>query len=105
VQFNGNRKNQLQQRLDELNARISEIEQALESKPNRDDEDRASETEDHEVLENLGLNAQREVEMIKAAFARFDDETYGFCAKCDQPIGEGRLDLLPYTPLCKNCAR
>lgn len=105
MHIHANRKAQLTKRLHELNVRLEEIETTLNAKPNRDDEDRASETEDNEVIENLGLTAQKEIEMITAALARIDDETYGICANCGDPIKPERLDLLPYTPLCKDCAR
>jgi RNA polymerase-binding transcription factor DksA len=29
---------------------------------------------------------------------------YGICVACGDPISEERLDVLPHTPKCRNCA-
>ncbi|MCB1419359.1 MAG: TraR/DksA C4-type zinc finger protein, partial [Notoacmeibacter sp.] len=41
---------------------------------------------------------------IDAALDRIEAGTYGVCAKCGEDITEERLDLLPATPFCRNCA-
>jgi len=98
------RKAQLQARLDELNARLQGIEKTLDTPGNKDDEDRAAERETDEMLQDLGRAGLQEIEMIKAALERISDQTYGTCVKCGEQIAEERLDLLPYTPFCRNCA-
>lgn len=98
------RKTQLQARLEELDSRIHEIEGELESHNNPDWEERAVEREADEVLERLGVNAQTEMAAIKRALARIDAGEYGDCANCGTEISQERLDVLPYTSLCKNCA-
>jgi RNA polymerase-binding protein DksA len=51
------------------------------------------------------LNTERSIlEQIDAALARVNDGSYGRCADCGKPIGEERLDALPYAPLCRTCA-
>ncbi len=99
------RKSQLEARLTELNERLHGIEDVLDETPNHDDEDRASEREGDEVLESLGNVGLKEIQMIEAALKRIEDGSYGECAKCGEVISEERLDLLPYTPLCRLCAR
>ncbi|MFQ5624594.1 MAG: TraR/DksA family transcriptional regulator [Paracoccaceae bacterium] len=91
-------------RREELEARIAEIEDALEQPPNRDDEERATERESDEVLENMGHAATAEIRMIDAALKRLERDEYGFCVKCGEEIQAERLDLLPYTPFCQRCA-
>lgn len=56
---------------------------------------------------NLALrgNADEIVGQIDAALGRLDDGSYGTCERCGQPIGAERLEALPYTTLCINCAR
>ncbi len=98
------RRTQLKARLAELEKRLGGIEDSLEIKPDPDVEERALEREDDEVLEILGLNALKELQMIRAALARIKDGTYGECVNCGDNIALGRLDLLPYTPLCHKCA-
>tara|TARA_R110000868_G_scaffold207285_6_gene456285 strand:- start:163 stop:501 length:339 start_codon:yes stop_codon:yes gene_type:complete len=41
---------------------------------------------------------------IEATLKRIDDESFGFCALCDEEIGEKRLVLDPTTPTCVKCA-
>jgi DnaK suppressor protein len=42
---------------------------------------------------------------ISAALARIeeDPESFGLCKECDEPIGEKRLQLMPYADLCVEC--
>jgi DnaK suppressor protein len=37
---------------------------------------------------------------IDAALRRIDDGTFGACAVCGAPIGEERLEAVPYARLC-----
>ena len=37
--------------------------------------------------------------MIDAALKRIENGSYGVCARCGDPIGEDRLDVLPQTPM------
>ena len=62
------------------------------------------ERESDEVLEDLGLSAQHEMRMIDAALRRVEDGEYGYCVKCGAQIAEERLDVLPATPFCRDCA-
>ena len=98
------RKKSLLTRLAELDDRIHEIEDELESHNSRDWEELAVEREEDEVLEGMGLNAQSEMAMIRAALTRIEEGEYGFCTKCGNEISAERLDVLPYTPFCKKCA-
>ncbi|MGG7645677.1 TraR/DksA family transcriptional regulator [Rhodovulum sp. YNF3179] len=99
------RREQLAARMAELDEHLHEIEEELDATPNADAEERATEREGDEVLEGMGLSGLRELRMIQAAIARIDDGSYGTCTKCGDPISEERLDLIPYTPFCRNCAR
>ena len=98
------RKAQMEARLADLKARMETIEDELDSHQSRDWEELATEREEDEVLEGMGASAQSEVRMIEAALKRIEDGEYGYCATCGDEIGEERLDALPYTPFCRNCA-
>jgi RNA polymerase-binding transcription factor DksA len=98
------RKAALEARLDLLRARVVEIERELDSHQSRDWEDLATEREGDEVLEGMGLSAQQEIRMIDAALRRIANGTYGECARCGAEITPERLDLIPYTPFCRDCA-
>ncbi len=70
----------------------------------KDWEDRASETENDETLESLMLLTERELAQINDALARIEEGSYFTCSECGAPIPEERLELLPFTTLCVNCA-
>ena len=72
--------------------------------PDQDWEDNAIESEMDQVLEGLGHAGNAEIEAIYSALARLNDGTYGVCARCGDDISEDRLDVVPYTPLCRSCA-
>ena len=94
----------LLERLRALDAQISGIEAELEMPHSKDWEDMAIEVEGEEVLERLGEKGQAEVARIKAALARMARGEYGICTRCGDEISAARLELLPETPFCKNCA-
>jgi RNA polymerase-binding transcription factor DksA len=98
------RKTQLENRLKELDHRLHDIDHELEGHHNRDVEDHATEIEGDEVLEGIGNAGVMEIKMINAALQRIADEIYGECVRCGEDISDARLDVLPYTPICKTCA-
>jgi len=96
---------QLRARLKELDSRLHGIEDRLDEPADDDAEERATEREDDEVLEQLGMAGQAEIEMIEAALGRVKNGTYGTCLSCGEQISEERLDVVPHAALCRNCAR
>jgi RNA polymerase-binding transcription factor DksA len=98
------RKTQLEQRRGELLARLRRIETDLDEPVSATFSEQALQREGDEVLEDLGLAGRQELRMIDAALARVAAGEYGACARCGSPISEARLDVLPHTPLCRDCA-
>lgn len=98
------RKAQLEKRLNDLGSRLEGIETELESHADPDWEEMAVERETDEVLEGLGLSGQQEMRMIRAALDRIAAGEFGFCTKCGAEIASERLDAVPYTPFCRDCA-
>lgn len=98
------RKAKLLEKLNEMNARLAQVEDALDDPMPKDSEEAAIEREDDEVLEEVGHAAKREKAMIVAALERIVSGDYGICAQCGDEIAEARLDVLPYTPVCASCA-
>lgn len=99
------RKAQLEQRLAELNRRLRRIDEELDQPVSEDFSEQAVEREGEEVLEDLGAAGLQEIRMIEAALDRIEQGTYGTCVSCGEEISEARLDVLPHTPRCRNCAR
>lgn len=48
---------------------------------------------------------QYEVQLrqVYQALKRIEEDDYGYCRSCDNPIGFGRLKIRPETPLCIQC--
>lgn len=98
------RREQLEARLADLQGRLAGIEAELDSHNAADWEELATEREGDEVLEGMGLSGQQEIRMIEAALQRIAAGEYGYCVKCGAEIGAARLDVLPFTPFCRDCA-
>lgn len=47
---------------------------------------------------------EQTLRQIEAALQRIDDEEYGFCTDCAEPINPKRLEFDPTTLLCIDCA-
>lgn len=97
-------KQQLTARLRELDSRLHGIEDELLSHQTRDWEELATDRESDEVLTSMGEEGKEEIRAIFAALKRMDDGDYGYCVTCGDQISAERLDLLPATPFCRNCA-
>lgn len=95
----------LKARMAELDARLHTIEDELDSHQSKDWEELAVEREEDEVLEGIGASGLAEIERIRAALARIEAGEYGFCVRCGDEISTERLDVLPATPFCRNCAK
>lgn len=98
------RREALLTRLAELDSRLHAIESELDVPVSKDWEEAAVEQEGDEVLEALGAQSQAEVRRIRAALERIRAGEYGYCVECGNEIAPARLDLLPATPFCAECA-
>ncbi|MEX2131391.1 MAG: TraR/DksA family transcriptional regulator [Pseudohongiellaceae bacterium] len=61
-------------------------------------------TENDALVRALEVEGQEELRLIIRALKRLDTGTYLDCGSCGRPIGEQRLQAIPYTDLCINCA-
>lgn len=98
------RKTELETRLAALTERLGAIDAELQSHDEKDWEELATAREGDEVLESMGVGSQSEIRAINAALQRIETGDYGVCVRCGAKISEARLDLLPFTPFCKECA-
>ena len=46
---------------------------------------------------------QRQLRQVLAALRRLDEDDYGYCLECDQPIPLARLEVRPEAELCLAC--
>ena len=67
--------------------------------------DEATVTVDRELDYSLEEHSSNLLKEIDAALRRIDDGTFRTCARCGRPIGEERLEAMPYATLCIECKR
>ena len=67
--------------------------------------DVGTENYDQEFDLELIENQQGTLDQIHEALARIDEKTFGLCIDCGGPIARPRLQAIPYTPRCIECAR
>jgi len=60
---------------------------------------------EQEFTLSLIQNEEQVLEEIAEALNRLDQGKYGKCEECGSPIPKARLQALPYTRHCVNCAR
>ncbi len=66
--------------------------------------EQATEREGDDVLDALSDAARRELRLIQRALERIDNGTYTECAVCGDEIPLRRLEALPYSDRCVQCA-
>lgn len=52
----------------------------------------------------LATSLRKQLEDVDRALERLDEDTYGLCANCGDPIAPERLQAMPATPFCIDCA-
>jgi DnaK suppressor protein len=95
----------LEDRLKFLESRLHSLEHELDKPHSQNFSDFAQETENTEVLEELGIAGQQEISLIHAALKRIETGSYGVCANCDDPISMERLKAIPYAAVCRTCMK
>jgi DnaK suppressor protein len=69
----------------------------------RDEEDQATVSLMAETNLTLLGPKRQELEAIEEALVRLENGSYGYCEVCGQSIEPRRLEIMPETPLCRNC--
>ena len=67
--------------------------------------DVGTENYDQEFMLSLIENEQETLGQISEAMSRIDAGTYGQCEVCHNAVAKPRLQALPYTRYCIECAR
>ena len=58
-----------------------------------------------EVVDSLESQLRSEIARIDHALQRIEAGVGGVCVKCGRPINGARLEALPYSTLCVQCAQ
>ncbi|HYD48533.1 MAG TPA: TraR/DksA family transcriptional regulator [Terriglobales bacterium] len=98
---------QLRRRRAELLGKVQSTEDDLDEIRNDDSpelEDQAQNETIYLTLNGLGESDKLEIEQIDAALQRIIDGEYGNCARCGEEIAPARLQAVPATPFCVECA-
>lgn len=57
-----------------------------------------------EMAKASGERRKQMLRQIEAALTRIDNDEYGYCKECDEPINPKRLEFDPTAVLCIDCA-
>jgi RNA polymerase-binding transcription factor DksA len=98
-------KSLLEGKLKELEERAQRLENRLSQPGEADSEENAILKENDEVLEGLSDLTVHDIHQIRLALDRIEHGTYGVCADCGRAIAKARLNALPFTSTCVECAR
>ena len=66
--------------------------------------EQATEMENAELVYALDEEGRMELNQIQHAFERIESGDYFDCVSCGKPIGEARLEAIPFADKCINCA-
>lgn len=94
----------LEDRRRQLVARTGSIARELRSLRDQDSAERVTESENDEVLEGLDGSERRELARIARALERLAAGTYTECERCGEEIPAARLEAVPDTSTCVDCA-
>lgn len=56
-----------------------------------------------EMLFTQGTEGHSQLSLVRLALERLHEGSFGQCLHCGRPIGEKRLEALPWTPYCIEC--
>lgn len=56
-----------------------------------------------EMIFSQGTEVHSQLSLVRLAMERLQEGSFGECLHCGQPIGEKRLEALPWTPYCIEC--
>lgn len=97
-------KQELIERQKELLAKVDKMEADLAEPKSPDFEEQVTERENDDVLRNLIIDAKVEIQQITHTLTSIEENRYGECESCGKTINPERLETLPYSTLCINCA-
>ncbi len=95
----------LEKRRQAILAKISDMQlpQSGEEITRGDSLDIASSARDREITFMLKSRELDELRAIEDAIERIDNDDYGICANCEDPIELKRLEAVPWARFCRAC--
>ena len=93
----------LQQSLEALLVATQSSAQPVKLKDNAGRLSRMDEMHNQSILvANRNLTLRR-LKQIAVALVKIEDDNYGFCIQCDEPIAQNRLKAYPEATMCISC--
>jgi DnaK suppressor protein len=80
-------------------------EKGLDDDTTKDLGDQANTAYTREFQFELGNGDRRLLREVMTALRKLDEGGFGECERCGEPIGEKRLDALPFARYCIDCQR
>ena len=80
-------------------------EKGLDEDATKDLGDQANTAYTREFQFELGNGDRRLLREVVSALQKLDEGGFGECERCGEPIGEKRLDALPFARYCIECQR
>ena len=80
-------------------------EKGLDDGATKDLGDQANTAYTREFQFELGNGDRRLLRAVLTALRKLDEGGFGECERCGEPIGEKRLDALPFARYCIDCQR
>jgi len=94
-----NRKKTLLQHIENVGAELNYLDQSRPPELSEEAQEEAAAIS----LKALDQRERQELEDINLALEKIDDETFGSCESCEEPIGLTRLKILPSVRYCIAC--
>ncbi len=89
--------------LEQLKASVRPADERREGSPFGKREEEATEAAELETRLEMEKSIRDQMAAVEHALSKFEQETYGLCDSCGQPIDPERLEALPQASLCLNC--
>ena len=90
--------------LESLSGQSDDMRELVKTVESGDEADVASDAIDRTLLTALGAQDAKRLQQIDSALDRIRQNKYGHCVVCGKDIPEERLQALPWTLMCINCA-
>ena len=92
-----------EQILRQLVSESDEFQEIVDDMEPKDLADIAADDIDRRILEVLGSQEIKRLQLIDAALGRMENGHYGVCMSCGKKIPQDRLRAIPYAILCIDC--
>src|SRR5437763_12774706 len=87
----------------ECQMELSGARRDLGAEPMAEAMDKAVGTARREAAAERIEHCSRILQQVGAALSRLEGGSYGICLRCEEAIGQKRLDALPWAPFCVEC--